>query len=263
VNLRNTDGTGWLPVSLASVPGLNPPLPSLPIDPTNDGTHYYAYSLRSAAGSYSLAAIPESNKYEEVAAEDGGNSTTYFETAPAEFATPSTPVQQGPNSPGTTADDASVGTVAWTNTANARVSDNAYAEGNNVMTVFNIKDNRVRIIRSNGTIGSTDKAIGSAWPGTDGYASYGGAADLWGEAWTPADINSSNFGVAVSATDESFFGPVESHYLKASNFGFSIPAGSTINGIQVDMERKERDNLSGYYYADIDHIRITVHYTAP
>lgn len=29
-----------------------------------------------------------------------------------------------------------------------------------------------------------------------------------------------------------------SHYLKATNFGFTIPAGSTINGIIVDVEKK-------------------------
>ena len=29
-----------------------------------------------------------------------------------------------------------------------------------------------------------------------------------------------------------------SHYLKATNFGFSIPAGATINGIVVEIEKK-------------------------
>ena len=33
----------------------------------------------------------------------------------------------------------------------------------------------------------------------DGTASYGGPADLWATAWTPAQINASNFGVALSA----------------------------------------------------------------
>ena len=30
-----------------------------------------------------------------------------------------------------------------------------------------------------------------------------------------------------------------SHYLKATNFGFSIPTGATINGIVVEIERKQ------------------------
>lgn len=33
----------------------------------------------------------------------------------------------GPNSPGTTATDNTVGTVSWTNPNNAQVSDNVYA----------------------------------------------------------------------------------------------------------------------------------------
>lgn len=60
------------------------------------------------------------------------------------------------------------------------------------------RDNRVRIIKG-GVTGSTDKASGTEWPTSDGYGSYGASNDLWGETWTVADINSSGFGVAVSA----------------------------------------------------------------
>jgi hypothetical protein len=74
-----------------------------------------------------------------------------------------TPASQGPNSPGTMADDASVGTSAWSNPDNAKVSDNAYAK------------------------------------------------------------DTSN---------------ILSHYLKASNFSFSIPSGATVVGIKVEIERK-------------------------
>ena len=74
---------------------------------------------------------------------------------------------QGPNSPGTMADDATVGTVAWTTPDNAKVSDNIYTTA--VMTV---------------------------------------------------NVNNH-----------------PSHYLVATNFGFSIPTGATINGILVEFER--------------------------
>jgi hypothetical protein len=30
-------------------------------------------------------------------------------------------------------------------------------------------------------------------------AVYGGPEDLWGETWTPADLNSEDFGVALNA----------------------------------------------------------------
>ena len=64
----------------------------------------------------------------------------------------------------------------------------------------NVKDNAVRIVKG-GTIGSTDKSSSSAWASSDPntYATYGGSADLWGETWTAADINSTDFGIAISA----------------------------------------------------------------
>lgn len=62
----------------------------------------------------------------------------------------------------------------------------------------NTVDNAVRIVKGN-VIGTTDKSLAAAWPTTDTYQSYGSSADLWGETWTPADINSANFGFAISA----------------------------------------------------------------
>lgn len=64
-------------------------------------------------------------------------------------------------------------------------------------------DNAVRIVKG-GTIGATDKSNAADWStSTNIYRSYGGAADLWGETWTPADINSPNFGAALSAKNTS------------------------------------------------------------
>lgn len=60
------------------------------------------------------------------------------------------------------------------------------------------EDNRVRIVKA-GAIGATDKASAADWPTSDAYASYGLFNDLWGETWTAAEINASDFGVAISA----------------------------------------------------------------
>lgn len=49
----------------------------------------------------------------------------------------------------------------------------------------------------------------------------------------PTNANSSN---NTYATYTSFSS--QSYYLKATNFGFSIPVGSTIDGIVVEIERK-------------------------
>lgn len=138
-------------------------------------------------------------------------------------------------------DDAGVGTTAWTNPGNAAASDNAYATcslSSNVQSHYlkatnfgfsiptgaaiagivveiersqvdsGISDNRVRIVKG-GVIGSTNKTEG-AWPTSDAYQTYGADDDLWGETWTAADINSSGFGVAISAINTNVFGRVAS-----------------------------------------------------
>ena len=44
-----------------------------------------------------------------------------------------------------------------------------------------------------------DYGTGQDMPDSESYfASLGGAADLWGTTWTPAEINSANFGVHVA-----------------------------------------------------------------
>lgn len=162
---------------------------------------------------------------------------------------------QGPLSPGTLAEDSSYGFRSWGSFANAGASDDAYASSTifdgfpslylkatnfgfsiptdatidgievhierHANSTSNISDDRVRIVKG-GVIGSTDKASASAWPNSDQTANYGGASDLWGESWTPANINASDFGAVLAAR-------------------YNSPSGS--------------DD------AKVDHISITVHYT--
>lgn len=159
--------------------------------------------------------------------------------------------QQGPNSGGTLADDATVGDIVWTNPGNAISSNDIYAvfstgpEGgvshylkatnfgfsiptgstiNGILVEIEAKrpagtagfDN-VRIVKG-GTISATNKT--SPLTTTEEYRSVGGATDLWGETWTAADINATTFGVVAG--------------------NITYPGGST---------------------ASVDHIRITVYYT--
>jgi hypothetical protein len=62
-------------------------------------------------------------------------------------------------------------------------------------------------------------------PPNEAYESYGGAADLWGLTWTPAQVNAADFGVGVAVSDE-----------------FNCGGGT-----------------SGY----VDHVEITVYYVIP
>ncbi len=133
----------------------------------------------------------------------------------------------GPNNGATFVDDASVGTVAWNNPGNVQTSNNVYADaGFSIGTShylkatnfgFNIPfsdvkgiqvdvernsggatDSSIKIVKA-GVITGTNKSAGAAWPGTDTYASFGSASDLWGTTWNFSDINNSGFGVVISA----------------------------------------------------------------
>lgn len=132
--------------------------------------------------------------------------------------------------PQTYANDASIGTVAWTNPGNAIASDNVYAtsvlptNGNSTQRLkatgcgFAIPigariDGIAVTVEMNATAGSVDDFFGptlyragvvdnqaiylNSWPVADTVFTYGGPTDLWSGGWTPADINDSGFGVAI------------------------------------------------------------------
>jgi hypothetical protein len=161
----------------------------------------------------------------------------------------------GWKSPGTVVSDNSVGTVGWSNPSNAKASDNNYAEdwgdGADSPSQYLVK-----IVKSDGSIGSTNKVTSGYIPSSDTYVSYGGSSDLWSETWSVSDINDADFGVAISYKCQLYDGPEYTYYLKATNFNFSIPSGSTINGIEVRVEHKQLYNL-----VEVDHIQIKVYYT--
>lgn len=97
-------------------------------------------------------------------------------------------------------------------------------ERKKVGSVTGVKDVSVKIIKSDGTLGTTNKAdTATEWPTSDAYKSYGGATDLWGETWDDTKINNANFGV--------YF---------------------------IGVQQRSGKNHS---YPYVDHIRITVYYT--
>lgn len=77
-NLRNTDGTGWIPVNFQRISS-NSPISQLPIDPINTTStnSYYTYI---AGGSWKLTAVSlESIKYIAQGNTDGGVAPSSFE----------------------------------------------------------------------------------------------------------------------------------------------------------------------------------------
>ncbi|MBU1022941.1 LamG domain-containing protein, partial [bacterium] len=144
------------------------------------------------------------------------------------------------NLSGTMADDDTVGTQTWSNVDNAKIDDGNYAsvsvsmgtlhshylkatnfgfsipEGVTINGILmEVKrygqgndlpdDEEVKIVKSDGSVGSENKAIGGDWNngGNEVYISYGGAEDLWSESWSDADINNANFGTVMSAQSGS------------------------------------------------------------
>jgi len=58
-------------------------------------------------------------------------------------------------------------------------------------------DANVRLLKA-GTIGTTDRATTTSYTTADVTEAHGGATDLWGTTWTPADLKATNFGVAFA-----------------------------------------------------------------
>ncbi len=165
----------------------------------------------------------------------------------------------GPFSPGTVVNDATIGDRQWYFLDNTKVSDNNYSDTSPFSD--NITDYSIKIIKSDGSFGSENKADTiNSWPVIDTLFSYGADDDLWAENMTYAQINNSNFGVVISA--QSTYG-LYTNNLKATNFNFQIPENATINGVLVEIEKKVyADYEYGVeIYPQIDHIRMTVYYT--
>lgn len=150
------------------------------------------------------------------------------------------------------------GTQAWSNAAQAETSDNNYATASlndgqvseslqckgygfsipSNATIIGVtvsverkassnsrlQDDSVQLIKG-GVVQTTNRATTTYYTTSDTYEDHGGSTDLWGTTWTPADINSSNFGVAFAAQK---------------------PGGS-----------------GGAYTASVDHVRVQVDYTVP
>jgi MSHA biogenesis protein MshQ len=139
--------------------------------------------------------------------------------------------------PGTCASVAGVGSVAWSNPGNAMVQgDGNYASatinnsnGTNYLQctgygfaipagasingiTVNVwrraaasnccSDAYMRLVKA-GTIQATNRSTATIYPTGNTSEAHGNAADLWGGAWTAADINNANFGAAFAVQNSS------------------------------------------------------------
>ncbi len=142
----------------------------------------------------------------------------------------------GYKSPGTVVSDSAVGTAAWNIPNNAKISDNVYSTAvggrygatshylkstnfgfsvptgatiDGIIVQFErfantadlVSDSKVRIVKADGSISTTDRKAAGYWSTTEAYYTYGSSSDKWGESWTAANINDADFGVAISTSN--------------------------------------------------------------
>jgi len=192
-------------------------------------TATYVMASGDAAG-----VIPFSISFSDIAGNAGTAVTSTTDTSSVTFFKPFCLTKNG----GTFTNDASVGTIDWTNPSNAQTSNNVYAtittasasavthylkasnfnfdisdgstingisvnvERNEGSSTLRVTDNSIRMVKNN-IISGSDKSTGVSWPQYDTTIIYGGAADLWSQSWTASDINSATTGFVISAIHDS------------------------------------------------------------
>lgn len=82
-NYRNINATGWLPVNFSQI-SYGSPFGTLPVDPVNSQSYYYAYAASSTGYTFEIDAFMESKKYgaggpNDVVTTDGGDNNNAFE----------------------------------------------------------------------------------------------------------------------------------------------------------------------------------------
>jgi prepilin-type N-terminal cleavage/methylation domain-containing protein len=83
---RKVNSTGWVPVDFTKMSS-GAPIGTLPVDPVNDTTHYYAYAASSSLV-FVIDAFMESTRYKkgganDVVSTDGGDQDTVYEVGTA------------------------------------------------------------------------------------------------------------------------------------------------------------------------------------
>lgn len=202
----------------------------------------------------------------------------------------------GPRTAGTVTNNSSIGTIAWSGSGNISTSNNSYASASIALGVFSsatsnymwannfgftiptgavicgvvvqversagglglgssISDQTVRLVQGGSIVGN-NKAIGTAWGGSDATVSYGASNDLWGSTWTASDFNASNFGLviatqfstgiaALTLSSNIDYVAVTVHYQVLTPVGYKNLSATAISGGRVSIKWEtsfEKDN---------------------
>jgi len=148
---------------------------------------------------------------------------------------------------GTGADDSTVGASAWGNPSYVTANDANWATVGGTSGWGAIYDYSIKFVLG-GTISGTELSAAAAWPTSATLRTFGSSSGTSGlGTLAPSDVNASGFGCVLAVANASSSPTKTSHYLKATNFGFTIPTGATINGVQQSWYAYELD--SGFCFA--------------
>jgi hypothetical protein len=187
---------------------------------------------------------------------------------------------QGPNYATSTSDctnDATVGTVPWTSPGNAFSLNTTYATasvstaqseylvctnyGFSIPSSATIKgivvgvtrstasactgcvDQGMRIVQGGAINATNDRSTITAYTTTDVTEDHGSSTDLWGDTWTPSDINASNFGAAFAAQKGS--NPSKTVQVDAIRITVYYSNQSKLNQTGYIWENDDEDQVTG------------------
>lgn len=115
-------------------------------------------------------------------------------------------------------------------------------------------------LMKNSTQGGTDKGTPTTGAPYGEVKTFGGAADLWGNTLTVADVEDAGFGIAfefgLSATGAS-----KSYRIQAKDFGFDLPSNATVVGVEFKLTWTTFAGGGGTTGNSVDIVEMRVHYT--
>jgi hypothetical protein len=161
--------------------------------------------------------------------------------------------------PSRVAQDDSVGTADWVETANLFDDDGDYLTQSFFLTSEEFYLAQARLV-FNDALGANNEATGTD---TYPFSNLGGASDKWGESSiTGEQVSSEKFGVALAfGKKNGAVYTVMSYYLMVTGFGLSIPADAVVDGIEVEIDSTVNPTGGGTQTLFLDTIRIRFTYT--
>ena len=166
---------------------------------------------------------------------------------------------QGPNSPssGTNVAPGPGNDIngAWMNPGDITAADGTASQQTGT-SGSSIRDTWCQLTK-NGTAAVGTNQIGTPTdiPASYTYLSVGGSNVLWGTTLSQSEVNASTFGVMYATQSAGGSG---TNWLVATGFGFTVPAGATIDGVLAEILRAQPSTGTSV----VDYIRVTVYYTA-